>query len=128
MIFSFDHVFDAEDSTEDLYSSVKDLVEKAVNGENATIFLYGQTGSGKTYTMRGNYKVKGIIELAEETIWDIVEKTDNTEFSISLAAYELYNEDLFYLQESKNTKVLSYKDFGRKRMYIQKQWNSNIFI
>ena len=47
------------------------MVDKCIEGYNATIFAYGQTGSGKTYTMQGkttqtNFKIdvgetKGLI-------------------------------------------------------------------
>lgn len=51
--FPFDGVFDAEASNEDVYCDVgRPLLENALNGNLATLFVFGQTGSGKTYTMR----------------------------------------------------------------------------
>lgn len=37
------------------------LLEKALEGYNATIFAYGQTGAGKSYTMTGSESSPGII-------------------------------------------------------------------
>lgn len=55
--FCFDHAFDEDSSTEEVYlHTAKPLVEY-VCGDNkgtiprATVFAYGQTGSGKTHTM-----------------------------------------------------------------------------
>eukprot|EP00927_Polykrikos_kofoidii_P065248 TRINITY_DN6102_c0_g1_i1.p1 TRINITY_DN6102_c0_g1~~TRINITY_DN6102_c0_g1_i1.p1 ORF type:complete len:1613 (+),score=322.71 TRINITY_DN6102_c0_g1_i1:152-4840(+) len=51
--FQFDGVFDAVCSNEDVYRVVgRPLLEHALDGKTATLFIFGQTGSGKTYTMR----------------------------------------------------------------------------
>ena len=43
-----------EINQEETYSRVaKKLVDKAMEGFNATVFAYGQTGSGKTWSMSG---------------------------------------------------------------------------
>ncbi|KAL3794076.1 hypothetical protein ACHAWO_010927 [Cyclotella atomus] len=52
--FRFDHAFDEETSTEEVYRYMaKPLVDWVCGGRGAraTVFAYGQTGSGKTYTM-----------------------------------------------------------------------------
>lgn len=54
--FAFDHAFDENTSTEEIYSfSTMPLVDFvcAGGGGRATVFAYGQTGSGKTHTMGG---------------------------------------------------------------------------
>ena len=54
--FAFDHAFDENTSTEEIYSfSTMPLIDFvcAGGGGRATVFAYGQTGSGKTYTMGG---------------------------------------------------------------------------
>lgn len=51
--FPFDAVFDADATNEDIYQRVgRPLLDNALRGELATLFIFGQTGSGKTYTMR----------------------------------------------------------------------------
>ena len=51
---SFDRVFGPEESTEQVYEDlVRPLVERVVEGYNATVLAYGQTTSGKTHTISG---------------------------------------------------------------------------
>lgn len=51
--FSFDRVLGAS-SQESAYTACgAPILEKVLQGYNATIFAYGQTGSGKTFTMEG---------------------------------------------------------------------------
>ena len=53
--FTFDRVSPPEVGQAALFemSGVKELMDAALTGLNASIFAYGQTGSGKTYTMSG---------------------------------------------------------------------------
>jgi hypothetical protein len=57
--YHFDEVFSDHTSQADLFlkSGVPSMVQKVLDGYNATVFAYGQTGSGKTFTMEGyNYE------------------------------------------------------------------------
>jgi centromeric protein E len=58
----------------------KPLVVEALNGINATIFAYGQTSSGKTYTMTGNEMETGVIGLAVEEIFSLIEASLDRQF------------------------------------------------
>ena len=50
--FGFDCVFPEESSNEEVYAQTAEpLVQIALNGGIATMFMFGQTGSGKTFTM-----------------------------------------------------------------------------
>lgn len=51
--FMVDYAFDSIDSTQcEVYDVlVKPLVDKAIDGYDATFIAIGQTGSGKTYTV-----------------------------------------------------------------------------
>lgn len=51
--FIFDNCYGENETTEDLYSSVKPSLENIFNEGTCTLFAYGQTGSGKTFTMEG---------------------------------------------------------------------------
>jgi len=52
--FQFDFFFDEDDNQADVYAdSVLDLIDSALEGNNATCLCYGQTGTGKTWTMLG---------------------------------------------------------------------------
>jgi len=51
--FPFDGVFDEDATNAEVYSVVgRPLLESALSGQLAGLFMFGQTGSGKTYTMR----------------------------------------------------------------------------
>ena len=50
--FTFDSVFSELADNDEMYAGTAGpLVQKAVGGGVATLFMFGQTGSGKTYTM-----------------------------------------------------------------------------
>ncbi|KAG2184965.1 hypothetical protein INT43_000878, partial [Umbelopsis isabellina] len=50
--FTFDCIFDASSTQQQVFDQVGcRLVDRMLNGYNATILAYGQTSSGKTYTM-----------------------------------------------------------------------------
>ncbi len=52
--YHFDHVFsNVKQSQVFEEANVESLIDRVVQGFNATVFVYGQTGSGKTYTMEG---------------------------------------------------------------------------
>eukprot|EP00986_Skeletonema_menzelii_P019582 scaffold28511_cov160-Skeletonema_menzelii.AAC.3 len=112
--FRFDHSFDEDSTTEQVYQyTAKPLVRYVCGGKGvrATVFAYGQTGSGKTYTMSGIQKM--VAEDIFETLTDnILEEEgigscscDNT--TISIAIFEIYGgriQDL--LNERNRLKVL----------------------
>ncbi|KZV31308.1 hypothetical protein F511_41438 [Dorcoceras hygrometricum] len=55
-VFSFNKVFGANVSQQQIYADTQPLVRSVLDGYNVCIFAYGQTGPGKTYTMvMGNY-------------------------------------------------------------------------
>jgi hypothetical protein len=67
--YNFDRCFSTSTTNEMVYAAtIKNMVDSAVNGINATVFMYGQTGSGKTFTMLGYDQKKGVYNraLAEE--------------------------------------------------------------
>ncbi|WVY89157.1 hypothetical protein V8G54_034671 [Vigna mungo] len=63
--FDFAEVYEAR---------TKDIVEAAVRGFNGTVFAYGQTNSGKTYTMRGSKAEPGVIPLAVNDLFQIIQQ------------------------------------------------------
>ncbi|MCO5595743.1 hypothetical protein L7F22_049790 [Adiantum nelumboides] len=73
--FVFDHVFDIESTTFDIYkATTQDIVASAIKGFNGTVFAYGQTSSGKTFTMRGTQDEPGIIPLAIHDVFKNLEE------------------------------------------------------
>ncbi|XP_018328616.1 kinesin-like protein KIF21A isoform X2 [Agrilus planipennis] len=111
--FTYDYVFDMEDSQETVYNTcVASLVESALEGYNATVLAYGQTGSGKTYTMGTGFDIDlnasqvGIIPRAVEHLFHGIDSKIKTarengmvapEFQIMVQFMELYNEEVIDL-------------------------------
>lgn len=55
--FHYDHIFLTNDDNRKVFEvSAAPIIQKCLDGFNATIFAYGMTGSGKTYSMRGVLK------------------------------------------------------------------------
>ncbi|RKO94152.1 P-loop containing nucleoside triphosphate hydrolase protein, partial [Blyttiomyces helicus] len=104
--FTFDHVFDHDRSQQELYREcVEPLVDRFMEGFNATVLAYGQTGSGKTYSMG-----TGLDDMIEEERVGIVPRAisylfesltaqadrapDEFKYKVFVSFLELYNEDL----------------------------------
>uniref|UniRef100_H2ZIV0 Kinesin motor domain-containing protein n=1 Tax=Ciona savignyi TaxID=51511 RepID=H2ZIV0_CIOSA len=82
----------------DVYEEVAEpIVQSAMQGFHGTIFAYGQTSSGKTYTMLGNTQSPGIIPLAVQDIFDMIQKVRKSclyLFLLRVSYLEIYNENL----------------------------------
>ena len=99
--FQIDDAFDGSTSQSDIYATVgRDLVERVIEGYNATILAYGQTGSGKTYTMLGPEGARissdrselddalGVVPRACDQLFKHMPKG----FTASIAYMEVYND------------------------------------
>ncbi|CAM6098097.1 unnamed protein product [Calypogeia fissa] len=85
--YSFDRVFGPGCPTQRVYEEgAKDVALSSLTGLNSTIFAYGQTSSGKTFTMRG------VTETAVRDIYESIEKNNERNFVLKVAALEIYNE------------------------------------
>jgi len=113
--FGFNNVFDTHSSTEHVYNTLaKDIVVSSMNGINGTIFAYGQTSSGKTYTIKGDSKSLGVIELAMNDVFANVEKDKKTrEFSLQMTYIEIYNETIRDLLNPNETNFPIYENKER---------------
>ncbi|XP_047439453.1 LOW QUALITY PROTEIN: centromere-associated protein E-like [Mugil cephalus] len=118
--FSFDRVFTAEETTNQLYQDIaKPLVVSTVEGYNGTIFAYGQTSSGKTFTMMGSNHVPGVIPLAVEDVFQTIKNFPKKEFLLRVSYMEIYNETVADLL------VDTWK---RKPLEVRETINKNIFV
>ena len=100
--FKFDRVLAAQCSQADVFeSSMRGLLDDALEGFNGTIMAYGQTGSGKTFTITGN--AQGSAQgrgLAARTIVELFAEMDrraDTSYSLRVSYLEIYNEQMFDL-------------------------------
>ncbi|KAJ1721388.1 hypothetical protein LPJ53_004080 [Coemansia erecta] len=104
--FTFDKVFDQKDTTQKVYDDiVKNIITSSMGGFNGTIFAYGQTSSGKTHTMYGGASELGIVKLAVNNMFSIVENDSKREYLIRVSFLEIYNEVLRDLLEPSKTNL-----------------------
>mmetsp|Transcript_21090 Transcript_21090/g.29777 ORF Transcript_21090/g.29777 Transcript_21090/m.29777 type:complete len:707 (-) Transcript_21090:82-2202(-) len=109
--FAFDHAFDENVSTTDVYRySTMPLIDFVCSGTGgrATVFAYGQTGSGKTYTMEGIQELVAedlFLLLSDEDADQDASTLENT--AVTVAFFEIYGgyvQDL--LNERNKLKLL----------------------
>ncbi|XP_034006458.1 centromere-associated protein E isoform X12 [Trematomus bernacchii] len=118
--FSFDRVFTAEETTNQLYQAIaKPLVVSSVQGYNGTIFAYGQTASGKTFTMLGSDRFPGVIPLAVEDVFQTIKSCPKKEFLLRVSYMEIYNETVSdLLVDSWKRQPLEVRETINKTIYV----------
>ena len=93
--FEFDFIFSEEITQKEIYEyTTEKLINKVMEGFNATIFAFGATGSGKTYTMVGNNKENGIMIRSINDLFLKLNNEKNKDFSVYISYIEVYNEQL----------------------------------
>ncbi|KAF9941595.1 hypothetical protein BGZ65_002574 [Modicella reniformis] len=90
--YIYDHALTGSNNEEIYNSSVRDLVQSAMEGYNGTVFAYGQTSSGKTYS--GNETQPGITPRAVEDIFKYIRENPDREFLLRVSYLEIYNESI----------------------------------
>ncbi|CAM9834777.1 unnamed protein product [Scytosiphon promiscuus] len=116
--FSYDFAYDSTSNQESVHLDLgAPIVEKALQGYNATIFAYGQTGSGKTHTMMGGDTPDGIIPRLNSQLFSEVQglTTDVTKCLVTVSYLEIYNEvvhDLLNPKKDVTLKIREHPDLG----------------
>jgi centromeric protein E len=88
--YMLDHIFSPKQSTRELYATTtQGLIQKLVHGFNSTVFAYGQTSSGKTHTMRGTPDEPGIIPMAVQEVFSLIEQSQDREFLLRVSYMEV---------------------------------------
>lgn len=99
--FKFDRVFPADCSNLDVYEKTsRPMIDKLLQGFNATVFAYGMTGSGKTFTMAGTEQELGLIPLSVAYLFSrLMEESlnGNTRYEVIVSYLEIYNERIYDL-------------------------------
>uniref|UniRef100_A0A7N0T0D5 Uncharacterized protein n=1 Tax=Kalanchoe fedtschenkoi TaxID=63787 RepID=A0A7N0T0D5_KALFE len=91
--FGFDKVFGPSTVTQEVYDvAAKPVVKAAMDGVNGTVFAYGVTSSGKTHTMHGDQNSPGIIPMAINDVFSMIQDTPGREFLLRVSYLEIYNE------------------------------------
>lgn len=91
--FSFDRVFDPNQTNDDVFSEISQLIQSALDGFNVCIFAYGQTGSGKTFTMSSE---DGMIPRALRQIYNTSKDLEDRGWTYKMEGsfVEVYNEEI----------------------------------
>ncbi|KAK9092153.1 hypothetical protein Syun_027064 [Stephania yunnanensis] len=97
--FSFDKVFNPEESQEEVFAEISQLLQNAVDGHKVCVFAYGQTGSGKTYTMMGNPEFpeeRGLIPRSVEQIFRSMKflASQGWKHSVQASMLEICNDNI----------------------------------
>ena len=93
------------------------VINILILGYNVTVMAYGQTSSGKTHTIGTeiNDKIEpeyeGIISRSSEFILSNVKAND--EINLKCTFVEIYNEELFDLQDNNSTPIIREDAQGR---------------
>ncbi|KAG0165700.1 Kinesin-like protein kif21b [Apophysomyces sp. BC1015] len=106
--FTYDYVFDSNTEQPQVYSTAAGpLLEKFLDGYNATILAYGQTGSGKTYSMgtgldnNVSAENEGIVPRCVVELFRNLEErakqSPDFQYEVFVSFLELYNEELIDL-------------------------------
>eukprot|EP01105_Mastigella_eilhardi_P028129 TRINITY_DN9067_c0_g1_i1.p1 TRINITY_DN9067_c0_g1~~TRINITY_DN9067_c0_g1_i1.p1 ORF type:complete len:1043 (-),score=358.10 TRINITY_DN9067_c0_g1_i1:61-2979(-) len=96
--FRFDSCYPEETTQEQLYAAeVRQMVDYAFDGINASIFAYGNTGAGKTFTMQGNPTAPGVIP---RVVADVLGSPRAAAAEICMSYLEIYNERVRDLLDS----------------------------
>nr|XP_019013479.1 uncharacterized protein I206_01546 [Kwoniella pini CBS 10737]OCF52260.1 hypothetical protein I206_01546 [Kwoniella pini CBS 10737] len=95
--FDLDQCHDAVSTQEEVFKSVKPVIEQAFKGQSTTIFTYGVTGSGKTHTMQGTVTDPGIIPRTIEAVFQKQSESPSTSFSVSFSYVEILKDEVYDL-------------------------------
>ncbi|BBM98989.1 hypothetical protein MPTK1_1g17810 [Marchantia polymorpha subsp. ruderalis] len=104
--YTFDRIYGTKPPTLDIYNAhIKDIIMTTMSGINGTVIAYGQSRSGKTFTLRGSSEEVGILMLAVQDIFQIVQEASSREFLIRMSYLEVANNELNDLLASKSHKL-----------------------
>lgn len=96
-----DRVFSGSSTNYDVFDEiVKPIIDRGVQGFNGTVFAYGQTASGKTYTMTGDQTSPGIIPLAINYMFNVMNSSTSREYLLRYTHTAFTVSDLFIFPNS----------------------------
>ncbi|XP_062513671.1 kinesin-like protein KIF3B [Corticium candelabrum] len=114
--FTYDRSYFWDTKSSEVYNELcQPLLEKAMDGYNATVFAYGQTGAGKTYSMTGTEEDPGVIPLMHQDMFRRIESSpSNMQFLVTVSYLEIYQEVIYDLlnPSGKDMKVRQHPQLG----------------
>ncbi|KAH7513257.1 hypothetical protein FEM48_Zijuj12G0178100 [Ziziphus jujuba var. spinosa] len=115
--FKFDAVFDPQAEQADVFEDTAPFATSVLDGYNVCIFAYGQTGTGKTFTMEGTEESRGVnFRTLEELFRIIQERQKQYQYSVSVSALEVYNEQIRDLLASGTQPGVAAKRLGVRQV------------
>jgi hypothetical protein len=124
--YLFDQVFGTETQNYQIFTKlVQPLIDSAMNGFNVTVLAYGQTASGKTYTMMGSQKELGIVQLAVNRIFTLIEQYPERAFLLRCSYIEIYNETISDLLSS-NPQKLKVQELAEGHVVVHNLIGTNV--
>lgn len=102
--FTFDKVFAATSSQEDVFDDVSHILPSIMKGGNGCVFAYGTTQTGKSYTLEGpSGSAEESIGLIPRSILRIYEATrapesNDWKYTMEVRHIGIYNETIHDLQ------------------------------
>ncbi|GLU23542.1 hypothetical protein SLE2022_395400 [Rubroshorea leprosula] len=131
--FTFDKVFMPEESQEDVFVEISQLVQSALDGYKVCIFAYGQTGSGKTYTMMGRpgqREEKGLIPRSLEQIFQTKQalQPQGWKYEMQVSMLEIYNENIRDLLSTNQDASRTENGSAGKQYAIKHDANGNTHV
>ncbi|GLT72530.1 hypothetical protein SLA2020_444570 [Shorea laevis] len=131
--FTFDKVFMPEESQEDVFVEISQLVQSALDGYKVCIFAYGQTGSGKTYTMMGRpgqREEKGLIPRSLEQIFQTKQalQPQGWKYEMQVSMLEIYNENIRDLLATNQDASRTENGSAGKQYAIKHDANGNTHV
>jgi kinesin family protein C1 len=125
--YKFDMVFKPENTQDDVFKEISQLVTSALDGYKVCIFAYGQTGSGKTYTMQGEEgEQRGIIPRSVEQIFYVKSQMEknNWKFNIEVSYIEIYLDQIRDLLLTSNNIVTKEKPASAVEVFSTEDLNN----
>ncbi|XP_017782794.1 PREDICTED: kinesin-related protein 4-like isoform X2 [Nicrophorus vespilloides] len=110
--YIFDYIFDKQKKNADVYNKVRPIVQSAIDGINGTVFAYGQTSSGKTHSIMGDQKEKGIIPLAIDDIFHVIQNDNKRKYLLRSSYIEIYNDKINDLLNKSQTDLKIREDIS----------------
>ncbi|KAL1562924.1 Kinesin-like protein KIN-14C, variant 2 [Salvia divinorum] len=131
--FTFDKVFVPDNSQEDVFVEISQLVQSALDGYKVCIFAYGQTGSGKTYTMMGKPGLldqKGLIPRSLEQVFQTKQmlEAQGWKYEMQVSMLEIYNETIRDLLSANKSTFDASRVETAKQYAIKHDANGNTYV
>ncbi|KAK3811380.1 MAG: P-loop containing nucleoside triphosphate hydrolase protein [Linnemannia elongata] len=102
--FTFDRVFAAASTQEDLFEEVSQMLPSILSGGSACVFAYGSTQTGKSYTLEGSSssaeESMGLIPRSILQIYEAIRAPESNDwrYTLEIRQIGICNETIYDLQ------------------------------